>query len=160
MGEQAEQTEGAEFWPTKHLPEHDPEDGDQSDEAISLLELGIEESKAKRKPYIEVQIPDGTSKGIGRFLNTKFFWDLEIDSETRREIIAKYTKIAEEYSPLGLVPPLFETEETETPAAMPESEDASLPRITLPPEVHDTKPDPYEGKDWAQRAAGEKNEDD
>jgi|GEM_PF-4585221 len=159
MSGQAEQTPEPELWPTRRIPEHDPseEDGDQSAEAIAIIEAGIEESIANREPYIQVRMPDGTRKSLGRFLNTLYFWeDLHMDHATRRAIIAKYVEIDREYSPLGIVPPLFEEEEAGEPA----STEASLPRITLPPEPHDTKPDPYVGKDWAQRAAGERNEPD
>ena len=155
--------------PTTHPPEHDPfkDDGDQSDEAIALIEAGIEASKAKHEPYLIVHAPDEPPDGrwmrVGRFLNTKYFWDLQIDIETRRKIIADYTKAAAEYDApeADLLAPDEEPEVAETtPVTLVE---APLPRISLPPAPPAPPapdPKPYEGVDWGKRASHDYDDPD
>jgi hypothetical protein len=97
-------------WPVTRPPEHSPDNIDESQAAIELMDAAI----AARLPGEKVEVVVGDRlMSLGHYLASPEFNALKMDKEVRAGIVAKYGSLARGYDTLpipGPSVPLFDDE--------------------------------------------------
>jgi hypothetical protein len=158
-------------WPIAPISDHDPFvdpavelDPTEAERAklTAYIDAAITTSKAEKRPYLEVPLAPDNPKWVRIyefFGASRYFWSVATKmSSTDREIFqAGYRAQADLYDAPDAelhAPNEPVVKEVVPPFQPVPNSDDIQPRRTPP-----AHRDPFEGKDWAQRASNDRNDD-